>query len=259
MDWNVTIFGKEIPIYGICYFAGIFAAAITAVFLTKKSRLQGYDVVYSAVYTMLLATIGAKLLFVAVSLDLIFEQQVPFEAILKGGFVFYGGLLGGILGLFLYTKQFKLSFAEFADLYAVVLPLGHAFGRVGCFFSGCCYGMPYDGPLCVTYSSTAGTTPLGVPLFPIQLVEAGLLLILFVVSIVCYYRCRERVGVTSLLYLIAYPTMRFVLEFFRYDSERGSVLGLSTSQWISLGLLVVAAILLIKRKTSKPITSPEHT
>lgn len=256
MNSYLTLFGQEVPLYGICYFAGIFAAALVAVFLTKKSRLEGYDVVYSAVYTMIMATVGAKLLFIAVSLDLIIEQQVPLEAIIKGGFVFYGGLLGGIFGLWIYTKQFKLPFAEFADLYAVVVPLGHAFGRVGCFFSGCCYGMPYDGPLAVTYHATSGTTPLEVPLFPIQLVEAGSLVLLFVVLLVCYCRCRDRIGTVSILYLVSYPTIRFLLEFFRYDSERGGILGLSTSQWISLALLAVAVFLIVKRKRSSTKNTP---
>ncbi len=74
------------------------------------------------------------------------------EVLAQGGIVFYGGLLGGILGVWLGCRVVGLRFLPVLDLCAPALALGHAFGRVGCLFAGCCYGMPCDLPFCFALS-----------------------------------------------------------------------------------------------------------
>lgn len=251
----INILGREIPLYGIFFFLGIGVAAAVAAILHKNAGLDMFDIAGSGVYIMIGAIIGAKLLFIAVTLPQIIEMNIPFTALIKGGFVFYGGLLGGAGGLLIYVRQFKMQLSPFADLYTTVLPLGHAFGRVGCFCAGCCYGIPWKhGHI---YTSTAGTTPLGVPLLPIQLIESAALLVLFGVQIALYL-CKRRTWRNTLFYFIAYPALRFVLEFFRGDTERGKIAGFSTSQLVSL--LVIALLIIItsifssrKHKESKKI------
>ena len=120
------LFGKEIPVYGIMFYLGIALAATAAVLLLRsRKNIPAYDLVYSAVYAMIGAVIGSKLLFILVSLEDIIKLSLPWYTYIKGGFVFYGGFIGGVLGLFIYTKQFKMRFADFVDIYAAVLPLGH--------------------------------------------------------------------------------------------------------------------------------------
>ena len=91
MEPFIYIFGKEIPIYGIAWILGTAIAGLIAYLLTKKSGIEGYDLVYSAVFAVLAGVAGAKLLFILVSLNIIIEQNIPFTAVLQGGFVFYGG------------------------------------------------------------------------------------------------------------------------------------------------------------------------
>lgn len=248
MEPYFILFGKEIPFYGVCWFLGIFIAAAIALLITPKNIIPRYDIVYSAVYSMISGTIGSKILFIIVSLKQIITLKLPFEAFLKGGFVFYGGLIGGAVGLFIYCKQFKLNFLSFADIYAVALPLGHSIGRIGCLISGCCYGLPYDGPFSIRYKSTYGLTPLNTPLFPIQLVESLLLFILFVILFVLYKTKSKQKGYISSLYMILYPILRFVLEFFRGDDARGAFLILTTSQWISVIIFILGILNLISEK-----------
>lgn len=251
MEPFVNIFGKEIPIYGIAWILGTAIAAVIALLLSKKREIERYDLVYSAVFSMLAGAFGAKLLFIAVSLKTIIEQNIPFIAVLRGGFVFYGGLIGGAIGLVIYTRMFKLNTLRFFDLYALVVPLGHAVGRIGCFYSGCCYGMEYDGPFNVEYSSTLGMTPLGIPLLPVQLIEALLLALLFVVLLVVFFKCKST-GVVTVVYLYSYSFLRFVLEFLRGDVERGLLFNLSTSQIVSLLIVIsVTVIILIKNKKQR--------
>lgn len=246
MNSYFTFLGRNIPFYGIMYFAGIFIAGIVAVLLCKKRGIDRDDIVCSAVYSVIGGVVGAKLLFLAVSLKEIIRLKIPLEAVIKGGFVFYGGLIGGIVGLYIYARQFKLEFFKLADLYAVVMPLGHAFGRIGCHIAGCCYGMEYNGPFGVIYSETLGTTPLGVSLLPIQLIESALLFILFAVLCIIYLRKKAQPRIASYIYVFTYTVIRFILEFFRGDKERGMML-LSTSQWISIAIFSVFAISIIKQ------------
>ena len=177
----ISILGREISLYGLCWVLGIALAGIIALFLLKRAKLDIFDFVCSAVFTLFGVIIGAKLLFVFVSLRMIIENNIPFLAVIQGGFVFYGGLIGGVLALMIYAKVFKVKFLNVADVYAAVVPLGHACGRVGCYLGGCCYGMEYHGPLSVTYSEEVLNmgTPVEVPLFPVQLLEAALLVLLF--------------------------------------------------------------------------------
>lgn len=253
MEPFIYLFGKEIPIYGVAWIIGTVIAGIIAVFLCKKKGIEGYDLVYSAVFAVLAGIGGAKLLFIAVSLKTIIEQNIPILAVLQGGFVFYGGLIGGAVGIIIYTKMYKLDTLKFFDIYALVLPLGHAVGRIGCYFSGCCYGMHYDGPFSVVYTKTLGMTPLGVPLLPIQLIEALLLFVLFVVSMLLFFKT-ERKGIITSVYIYSYAVIRFILEFLRGDLERGLILGLSTSQIVSILLIMVITICIIyNRKKAKKI------
>lgn len=212
---------------------------------------MGYDVIYAAVIAGVGAVIGSKLLFLVLNLKNIIEYDIPLINVIKGGFVFYGGLIGGIIGLFIYVRVYKLNTWDFFDLFATVLPLGHSVGRVGCFLGGCCYGIEYHGPLSCTYTVNIGNTPLGVPLFPVQLVEALFLLCLFAALLVLYMRGAQR-GTVVLVYGFSYSAIRFVLEFLRGDKERGFLWGVSTSQILSLILGAVLFILfLAKRKKAK--------
>ncbi len=243
MKYYIVLFGKQIPLYGLFFYIGIFAAALLAVLLCKRKKIEKFDIVCSAIYTMIGAIVGSKLLFLIVSFRQIIELQLDLVAIIKGGFVFYGGFLGGLLGLFIYAKQFKLEFLPLLNLYATVLPLGHAFGRVGCFFGGCCYGVPHQGFLSVTYEETLGLTPLHTPLLAIQLIEAFFLLVIFAILLIVFLRTKDSFCFATNIYLFCYSLLRFTLEFWRGDAERGGLWSLSTSQWVSLGLFIAAIIL----------------
>ncbi|MBQ9773546.1 MAG: prolipoprotein diacylglyceryl transferase [Clostridia bacterium] len=241
------IFGRPISLYGLLLWCGVLVAAAIGMLICPKKSIRRYDIPYSAVYTMVGAMLGAKLLFLLISWKQLLSSELGLLSALFGGFVFYGGLIGGALGLWIYCKQFKLRFGDFAQVYATVLPLGHALGRVGCFFAGCCYGIAYDGPLSHTYHTTLGSTPVGVPLFPVQLAEALGLLILFVILITVYFQINAQAPVIPILYAMLYALLRFCLEFLRGDRERGILLGISTSQWICLLLFFAALAESIRR------------
>ena len=160
--------------------------------------------------------------------------------LIGGGFVFYGGLFGGLLGAYIYCRMYKLSFYNFLQAAVPVVPLIHGIGRIGCFCAGCCYGRAAPPPWGIAFThAIAG--PNGVPLLPVQLWEAGAELVIF--AFLLWYAGRAA-GPGQMLraYVFCYAPVRFVLEWFRGDPARGMYGPLSTSQWLSLVVLALALV-----------------
>lgn len=255
---GIEIGAVMIPWYGLFIVLGIAAGALLGYFLIRANRMDYDDFIQTACFVGLGAMAGAKLLYLIVSWRSIDFSRITdpeyLNALMGGGFVFYGGLIGGLTGLYLCGKILHIPVTDYARTAIPVIPLVHAFGRIGCAFAGCCYGVPYDGPGAVVYTESIAA-PTGVPLFPVQAVEAAGNLV--IAAILCMYgeNCLRngKKSKSVQLYLVLYAILRFALEFVRYDdSERGILMGLSTSQWISIGIcaVVTAMEILSRRRVS---------
>ena len=165
----------------------------------------------------------------------------------QGGLMFYGGFILSFIIFFIWCFVKKEKPLELVDLLAAVIPLGHAFGRIGCFFYGCCYGRDSDCWCAVTF-------PMGSPswyehgrrmvsVLPTQLFEAAALLALFGL-LMWVWRGRKAGdgrrgdGLILGLYLVGYAVIRFGIEYLRGD-PRAAVGPFSISQAISIGMIVV--------------------
>ena len=154
-----------------------------------------------------------------------------------GSITFIGGLLGGIasfvIGYFIFRRFYKVRLYKVVSIYPPCIIIAHAFGRVGCFFAGCCYGKPTDSFLGVKFPR------LHTPVHPTQLYEAAFLFILF--ALCSYLLLAKKFKHNLSLYLISYGVFRFFIEFLRNDN-RGQLVGkISPSQFWSI-LLVAAGI-----------------
>lgn len=257
----INVFGFQLPLYGLISIVGVLVAGFVVLKISKKRNTDKYDLMYTAVVAAVGLFIGAHLLYALTRIEDIiavisdYGYYDSFWDFLKdlwelaSGMVFYGGLYGGLLAGFLFAKKKKYPIGDMSDAFGVFIPLFHIFGRIGCFFAGCCYGME-----CSTGFSgrvIAQGVRESVKRLPIQLIEAGCLVVLFLVMLFFYNRQKAR-GNLIFLYLLFYAVIRFVLEFFRGDEIRGSFLSLSTSQWISIiTLLWVSIYLLVKSKSNK--------
>ena len=160
------------------------------------------------------------------------------SGLMSSGFVFYGGLLGGVLGYLVGVKIANCSFHDFLNIFAFVIPYIHAWGRVGCFCAGCCYGIPYEGPLAVHYSNPVSDVPCGPGIFPVQILEA-LLLFAFAFCVLAFLLHKKELSFFP-IYLLYYSVVRFALEYLRADKGRGFVGPLSVSQLISIFVFIIS-------------------
>lgn len=244
----INVFGISIPTYGLCFSLGLLLALLISYIRIKKAGLNVDKFLNLAVIVIFTGMICAYLLYIFVTYpisEIIHSITSGSFAVFKElGLVFYGGLIGGVVSGVIYCVRAKLRFFDYAAVIVPVIPLAHAVGRIGCFLAGCCFGKVVDTPISVYYSHPAGGAPTGVPVFPIQLVEAALNLIIFAILLIYTRRSLKKYSVLP-LYLGLYSIVRFGVEFGRADEFRGIWLGLSTSQWISILLLIASVVLFI--------------
>jgi phosphatidylglycerol:prolipoprotein diacylglycerol transferase len=234
-----SVFGNEIYSYPLIL-GVIWALAYN--FLKAYFKIRPLPN-FSLLFTLLFAFswIGAKVLFL-ITLDeaLVLKAQGNLGFWLGGGFVFYGGFIGGASVLIIYLKSTKIPLKRF-EVMVPVLAMGHGIGRIACFLAGCCYGTFCELPWAINLH--------GGNRHPVQLYESISLILL---SIYFYRRVVQKKSV-CFEYLASYALLRFILEIFRGDRIRGIyAMGISTSQIVSLILLGVALFALFFKGKTNP-------
>ena len=241
-DWPVYSYGV---LLAAAYLIGLQLGVVRA----RRAGVDPARIMDLGIYLIIAALVGAKLMLIAVDWEYFRAQPRELLSLVRAGGVFYGGLIAAVaVGLWL-VRRYKLPPWSTADLMAPGIALGHVVGRLGCLMAGCCYGRPTDVPWAITFTdplaATNVGTPLGIPLHPTQLYDAGAELIILGLLLFTERKGRPFAGRTFWTYLLLYGVSRFVIEFYRGDANRGTVLaGLSTSQFVSL-LLVPASLLML--------------
>lgn len=256
----IEIFNKRISTYGIMSTIGLFAATILACYLIKKEEKDYYDMVVVLLISSIGLLICSHIMYGITNIDLLirvvshfdrikgFSDFVSVFAYIFGGSVFYGGLIGFLLTALICVKKKKLNKKRYFDIFAVIIPLFHFFGRIGCFLVGCCYGI--ESKIGFTFRNAMVESANHVHRFPIQLVEASFNLILFFV-LYHFYKKGKNKGKLIYVYLMSYAVARFIFEFFRGDEYRGFLFGLSTSQIISALIIITLIIIYIVKRIKK--------
>ena len=245
--------GFPIHWYGVFAALGFLSALATWTWLGRRDRRSADFASDLMIWVMAGGILGARLAYVFSESAYFLQNPLKIIRIDEGGLIYYGGFLGALAALWIFARRRRAPFVGVLDFVAVALPLGHAFGRIGCFLNGCCYGRPTGSVLGFVYpvgsapwkdQATQGlivTQDLrALPVEPVQLYEAAVNLLVYALLVVVYRR-RPRAGLCAALYLVFYPLTRFVLEFLRGD-PRMREWGLSVAQWISIGLFAAGVI-----------------
>jgi phosphatidylglycerol:prolipoprotein diacylglycerol transferase len=225
----------------IGFLAGIFLAV-------KEAKRLGEDhekIMDLCFYVLIAAILGSRLFYVATSPEMFMNNPVEILKIWNGGLVFYGGFIAALVTGVVYLKVQNIPVWRTADIMAPSLALAHFFGRIGCFFAGCCYGKYCDLPWAVTFNHPDSLAPTGIPLHPTQLYESLSNLIIF--SILWFFRKRKKHdGQIFWIYVLLYGVTRSVIETFRADFRGEYIFGyLSVSQGIGGFMALVSVIMLL--------------
>jgi phosphatidylglycerol---prolipoprotein diacylglyceryl transferase len=236
--------------YGVLVAAGVLLGLWYARRQAPRAGLDPEKVWNLGIYLVLVALLLAKVWLVLSSWD--YYRQNPREifsvATFQSGGTFYGGILGAILTILLYTYFQKMPVISVLDTFAAAIPLGHAIGRLGCFAAGCCYGKPTSVPWAVTFHDEVANqlagTPLGIHLHPTQLYESSVEFLNFLFLV--WLGKRQRfTGQMLGTYFILYGAERGTIEFFRGDPGRTMLFheSFSLMQVVSAGLVLLGAYL----------------
>ncbi len=238
--------GLTIYAYGFFLILGIVVAGILAILRVRKEdlRIPFERLADLFFYAVLSAIVGSRILFVLINFDLYRENPLRIFKIWEGGLVFYGGLILAIGVSIGYMRWYRLPIRKLFDLISPLLALGLFFGRIGCFFAGCCYGKETSLPWGVIFTDPNSLARLNVPLHPTQLYDAanGLVIFLFLL-----WKEKRKAfdGQIFLFFLLLYSTFRFFIEMLRGD-PRGFLFQdvISTSQGIGIFLAILSIFML---------------
>ena len=233
-----TIGGISIHWYGVMAALGFLAGTLVLYTQRNHAKLTADQVSDLALFAMLAGVIGARIFYVIQFWSAQFQDNLlEIFRIDHGGLVFYGGFICAILVLLAYCLKKKISVPAVLDIFAPAIALGHAFGRIGCFLNGCCYGKACDLPWAVVFpqSSEPGKRYPEIPLHPVQLYEAVGNLLLFAIMLLLLRKLKTN-GQTAAIYMVFYGISRFCYEFFRGDHS-DHFWGLTPAQTIGLFLI----------------------
>lgn len=218
----------------------------------RRGRKRGFepDLVLDFCLTVMISSlIGVRLFYVLTNAS-DFDPWYEVFVIWRGGLTLYGGIILAIVAVWWFCRRRGVDFLTMADVLAPQVSLGIGLSRLGCFLNGCCYGSPTDGPLGIRFPETcaAGFETGGAVLHPTQLYSSAGGFLVFGLLLLWERRDARR-GATFARFLLLSGLARFGVDLLRhYEPGDMGPLGLATSQWISLGLVVVGGWLLLTRR-----------
>ena len=250
-------------LYGIMIAVGILCCFLLLFFYGKKRKIDSKFidfVFYNAIASIAFGFFSAALF--QATYNYIENPEAGFN--LGGGITFIGGLIGGVATFlilyFIFRKKFKGKIIDILSFAPCCITIAHGFGRIGCFFAGCCYGLPTDSAFGVVFPNK----PYLGAVHPTQLYEAVFLFLLCATIFLLVMKWNFKHGMS--VYLIAYGIFRFFIEYLRNDDRGGFIPGISPSQFWSIlmvvlgvGLIFLVEYLWKKRKQTEVVEVVESS
>lgn len=243
-DFKIHTYGFMIMLGAVL---GFFYLSNTA---KKELGIEKDKIQNLAILIILAAFIGGKLFFYLENPSYYLSSWEAMRKNFRTGFVFYGSLLFAIPVVVWYFKREKWPLWSMMDRIAITACIIHGMGRMGCFFAGCCHGVPTDVPWAVTFRSRLSQAePLHTPLHPTQLYSSFMIFSILVI-LVMLKRHQRFEGQLFFVYIILYAIGRGIIEVFRGDEERGYIIDgiVSHSQFISIIVILITFSFYYKKR-----------
>ncbi|MBI5816624.1 MAG: prolipoprotein diacylglyceryl transferase [Nitrospinae bacterium] len=234
--------------YGLLVAGGFLLGIAWAARLGKREGMAPQMVYDVSFWIILSAILSSRVLYVMVEYRHYLDRPLDVFKIWEGGLVFYGGVIGAVAAIAICARIYKFDMWKFADIAAPSAALGHAIGRLGCLFAGCCYGRETHVPWAVTFEDVHSIAPTGVPLHPTQIYDSLNEFTIFLI-ITAFRPYRKFKGQVWWIWVGLYSFGRMIVEGFRGD-PRGMWLGdsFSTSQILAAGGILLAVIFYLRSR-----------
>jgi phosphatidylglycerol---prolipoprotein diacylglyceryl transferase len=250
--------------YGVMMALAFLAGLWTATLRARREKIPGDRIADVTLWLMVGAVAGARFVYVTTYWREQFADQPWTEVFMiqHGGLVYYGGLIGAIVGGIIYIQWKRLPLWKTADVLAPSIALGSVFGRTGCLLNGCCYGKPTGVPWAITFTNPQAHeqsgTPLDVPLHPTEIYDALLNFGLYL-FLAWLFRRKTFDGQVFATYLMCYAVIRGIVELFRGDyTDLHYHLGLTPAQWIGVPIFVAGLVLAAMLSRRGPAPRPKR-
>lgn len=258
---TLRIFGNEVPIAVRSYGTLFFLALLVGMYVvTRLGRRVQADAPWTTIYLggIFAGVIGARVLNAMIFIPELLRGEVAIGEILSGGGTWLPGVLTGTLTLWWLSRRNGLALGVVTNVFFVGIAIVHAIGRVGCLLAGCCYGSRTTLPWAIVYTNATAAeymgTPLHVHLHPTPVYEILVEILNFVLIWKLWQR-RPRPWVVPAVWGVLYGSQRFLLEFLRGD-PRGQFGPFSSSQWFSLIMVPLAALVLLRIRKQHGLLLP---
>lgn len=268
---RIPLIGLTVYGFGAMLFVGFVTATWVAMRRARKQGIPAKTIEDSALVILIGGLLGARLFFFVqyghtFFDDGLFAGLVGFFKLWEGGLVWYGGVIGAVVGFVIYARRARLPVLQYCDLMVPVVMLGLGFGRIGCLLNGCCYGSQTDLPWaihfpvksipCEAYQPHVDSARCSLALHPTQIYSSINAFLLFAL-LSAYYPHRKRNGQVAGLLLVLYPATRFLIESLRNDEPLQGFTGMTISQNLSLvGFAAGIALLLWVRTRPEIAETP---
>jgi len=236
--------------YGVLVASGVLISLWFGTRYAPKAGLSGDFIWNISIYTILVGLVSSKLWLIVSEWDYYSANpgQIFSVQTFQSAGTFYGGVVGAIILIVAYSRIHKAPLLAVFDVGAIMIALGHAIGRLGCFVAGCCYGKPTSLPWGVTFTDPVAEriagTPLGIRLHPTQLYESAAEFLNFL--LLWWLSKRQKfTGEIFGTFFVLYGIERGTIEFFRGDPGRTMMFHdtVSLMQIVSVGLILTGAFL----------------
>jgi len=240
--------------YGLFFVLGILAALTVSIRLTKRRGLKAEIIIDLTIWLVIGGVIGARLYDVVLELPYYLANHFAVFKLWQGGLAIHGGLIGGLIALWLYAKKHQQDFWQLAAVIATALPLAQAVGRWGNYFNQELFGRPTNLPWGLPIDAAHRPWPyLNYDYFqPTFLYESLGDLLIFLILLLYFKKRAVSYELQVMGYAVLYSLVRFFTEFIRLDATP-IIFGLRFPQVVSL-LIIISCLIYFTIKFGRKIS-----
>ena len=246
--YKIGIF--EIRYYGIIYALGFIIAYFFLRHYIKKGKLKTIDekgLDDFILYLLIGVVVGARVFnFIFYHPHIFWTDPLEILKLWHGGMSFHGGLIGAVIVIFIFSRKYNASMIPIIDAIAIPASIALALGRIANFTNSELYGTITSLPWCVNFINVIGCR------HPYQIYAAISHIIMFFILFKIYNKQKKN-GTTFWSFILLYGAFRFITDFVR---EEVKIIGISTGQLLSISMVIVATIILIKRRNENKKREP---